>query len=138
MLRRNEASGLFSGRNARDASRFVHVPEQSYGSRQTANGIIQGENLDVLKVLVPILSGKVRCIYIDPPYNNRERYTHYHDDLAHEVWLDSITSRLSYLGELLTEDGRLWISIDDREGHYLKVAADKVLKRQNFMTTIVC
>lgn len=113
------------------------VPELAYGMRGTGNVIVQGDNIDVLKGIAPAIMGRVRCIYIDPPYNNRERYTHYQDDLGHEAWLDGITSRLAYFAELLTEDGSLWVSIDDREMHYLKVAADRILGRSSFLTTVV-
>ena len=129
-----EVVKLFSSKHGCNVAGFVHVPELSYGRRGTGNVIVQGDNINLLKVLAP---GQVRCIYIDPPYNNREHYTHYNDNLSHEAWLESITLRLEYFAELLSEDGSLWISIDDREVHYLKVAADKILNRQNFVTTII-
>jgi len=116
---------------------LARVPELSYGKRGTGNMIVHGDNIAVLKALAQAASGQVRCIYIDPPYNNRERYTHYSDNLGHEMWLESITLRLEYFTKLLSEDGSLWISIDDREVHYLKVAADKILNRQRFVTTII-
>ncbi|MGB7912474.1 MAG: site-specific DNA-methyltransferase [Desulfobaccales bacterium] len=127
----------FSSKQARNVARFVHMPDLSYGRRGTGNVIAQGDNIDALKALSAVASGQIRCIYIDPPYNNRERYNHYSDDLSHEAWLESITLRLKYFAELLSEDGSLWISIDDREVHYLKVAADKILNRQKFMSTII-
>jgi adenine-specific DNA-methyltransferase len=83
------------------------------------------------------LSGAVRCAYLDPPYNNREEYNHYNDDMEHERWLDSMSERLQHLVGLLAEDGSVWISIDDREAHYLKVAADRIFGRENFITAIV-
>ncbi len=119
------------------AAGFVRVPELAYGRRGTGNLIVQGDNTDVLKAITPAASGRIRCIYIDPPYNNREHYTHYRDALSHDTWLDDITSRLGYFAGLLREDGSLWISIDDREMHYLKVAADRVFGRRSFVTTIV-
>jgi adenine-specific DNA-methyltransferase len=132
-----ETIRFFKGSRNSGASKFVRLPEQSYGCRRTGNMIVQGDNLDALKALGPVAAGQIRCIYIDPPYNNQERYTHYSDDLSHEVWLESITSRLAYFTELLTEDGSIWISIDDREVHYLKVAADKILKRERFVTSVI-
>jgi adenine-specific DNA-methyltransferase len=90
-----------------------------------------------LQALRNKFEGKVRCIYLDPPYNNKEQYTHYNDDLDHDVWLAQVTARLECLFPLLKEDGSLWISIDDREVHYLKVAADRILGRHNFVTTII-
>jgi adenine-specific DNA-methyltransferase len=127
----------FSSKNGSKAARFVRVPELSYGRVGTGNVIVQGDNIDVLRRIAPVASGQIRCIYIDPPYNNRERYTHYNDVLSHEAWLESITLRLKYFAELLSENGSLWISIDDSEVHYLKVAADKILNRQKFVTTII-
>jgi adenine-specific DNA-methyltransferase len=98
--------------------------------------IIQGENLDVLDLLAQNYSGKVKCIYIDPPYNNGENYIHY-DDSIHEEWIVEIKKRLRKLKPLLKSDGSIWISIDDSEVHYLKVAADEIFDRKNFVTTII-
>ena len=98
--------------------------------------IIQGENLDVLDLLAKDHTNKVKCIYIDPPYNNGENYTHY-DDSVHEEWIVEIKKRLRKLKPLLTPDGSIWISIDDSEVHYLKVAADEIFDRNNFVTTII-
>lgn len=109
----------------------------SYGDPSATNAIIRGDNLTVLEALRPNLRGQVRCIYIDPPYNNGETYTHFADDLGHAEWLRDLTARLELLSHFLREDGSIWISIDDREAHYLKVAADHVFGRENFVTTIV-
>ena len=98
--------------------------------------IIQGENLEVLNLLLHDYTGKVKCIYIDPPYNNGENYTHY-DDSIHEEWLVEIKKRLRKLKQLLTKDGSIWISIDDAEVHHLKVASDEIFGRKNFVTTII-
>ena len=83
------------------------------------------------------LANKVKCIYIDPPYNNGEQYNHYVDDLAHEHWQRNMRKTLSHLRPLLRKDGSIWISIDDNEVHYLKIIADKIFGRKNFLTTIV-
>ncbi len=91
----------------------------------------------VLTLLGRRYAGKIRCIYIDPPYNNQESYNHYIDRQNHETWLENIIARVAPLRKLLTADGSLWISIDDREVHYLKVAVDKIFGRENFVTTIV-
>jgi adenine-specific DNA-methyltransferase len=98
---------------------------------------VEGENLVVLRALIPKYSGQIRCVYIDPPYNNQEHYTHYIDGLSHDVWLNTISARLQYLAQLLSNDGSLWISIDDREVHYLKVTTDQIFGRNNFITTII-
>ena len=116
---------------------FSHIAKLSHGERATGNTIIQGENLRVLKALQTHYADQVRCVYIDPPYNNQERYRHYPDSRAHKVWLDMMVTRLHTIKPLLSIDGSIWISIDDRELHYLKVAADEVFGRENFVTTIV-
>jgi len=109
----------------------------SYGINNSGNSIIQGENLNTLEAISKTLKEKVRCIYIDPPYNNQEKYTHYTDGLEHDRWIEEVTERIKILSKLLRPDGSLWISIDDRELHYLKVAADSIMGRKNFLTTIV-
>jgi len=116
---------------------FKRVARLSFGETDTGNAVVYGENLDVLDVLRTSYEGLVRCIYIDPPYNNGEVYTHYSDDLDHAHWLGDMRSRLERLVPLLRNDGSLWISIDDREVHYLKTTADSVFGRRNFVTTIV-
>jgi adenine-specific DNA-methyltransferase len=81
--------------------------------------------------------GSVRCIYIDPPYNNQETYTHYVDQQSHDDWIGALKPRLKLLFPLLSEDGSLWVSIDDRELHYLKVVCDTLFGRDRFIATIV-
>jgi len=108
----------------------------SPSSDKLTRKIIQGENLDVLDYLYKEYCDKVKCIYIDPPYNNGENYTHY-DDSVHEEWIVELKKRLRKLKPLLTTDGSIWISIDDSEVHYLKVAADEIFDRKNFVTTII-
>jgi adenine-specific DNA-methyltransferase len=120
-----------------DLPKLRHVTKLSYGERATGNALIQGENLKVLDALMPRFEGAVRCCYIDPPYNNREKHYHYHDSRDHRTWLDETTARVEALAEFLRDDGSLWVSIDDREVHYLKVACDAILGRKNFVTTIV-
>ncbi len=117
--------------------RFQRIKPLSYGQRGHGNAIFRANNLEVLSKLAQSFKGKVRCAYLDPPYNNQERYTHYDDILDHDVWLAEISQRLRLLLPLLSDDGSLWISIDDREAHYLKVAADGIFGRKNFITTIV-
>ena len=116
---------------------FRRLARLSYGATVKDNALIHAENMCALQSLQETFAGRVRCIYIDPPYNNQERYRHYLDNQGHEEWLRAITSRLELLRPLLCQNGSLWISIDDREMHYLKVAADQVLGRRNFVSTIV-
>lgn len=114
-----------------------HVRKYSYGEHGTGNAIIQGENLPILESLLPRFRSSVRCCYIDPPYNNQERHYHFKDRQDHSTWLGEITARVELLSRFLRDDGSLWISIDDRELHYLKVACDEIFDRKNFVTTIV-
>ncbi|MEL0646827.1 site-specific DNA-methyltransferase [Pseudoalteromonas agarivorans] len=110
----------------------------SFGTEQTENYILHGDNHIILQELLETeIKGKVSCVYIDPPYNNNERYFHYADDFGHDKWISDLTDRISLLFELLSKDGSLWISIDDTEVHYLKVAIDNLLGRNKFITTIV-
>ena len=113
------------------------VPDLSYGDPDTGNMLIQGDNLDALKALLPYYAGKVKCIYIDPPYNTGSAFEHYDDALEHSQWLAMMWPRLELLRELLSEDGSIWVSIDDREAHYLKVIMDEVFGRQTFISTVV-
>ena len=117
------------------------VPELGAGDPQAqvsgGNMLIQGDNLDALKALLPYYAGRVKCIYIDPPYNTRSAFEHYDDNLQHAEWLAMIYPRLELLRELLSEDGSIWVSIDDNEGHYLKVVMDEIFGRQNFVTTVI-
>lgn len=123
--------------NSAAGGRLERVAALSYGTRRSGNMIIQGDNRPVLEALRPEYAEQVRCIYIDPPYNNRETYNHYSDRLDHETWVREILARIEVLRSFLRSDGSLWISIDDNEVHYLKVAADQVFGRRNFITTIV-
>lgn len=113
------------------------VPELDGGDGDVANMLIQGDNLDALKALLPYFKGAVKCIYIDPPYNTRSAFEHYDDNLEHSQWLSMIYPRLVLLRELLAEDGSIWVSIDDNEGHYLKVVMDEVFGRRNFITNVI-
>ena len=112
------------------------VPELSAGDSNTENMLIQGDNLQALKALLPLYAGKVKCIYIDPPYNTRSAFEYYDDNLEHSLWLSLIYARLELLRELLTEDGSIWVSIDDNEGHYLKVIMDEIFGRKNFINQV--
>ena len=110
---------------------------QSCGDRDTGNMLIQGDNLDALKALLPYYAGKVKCIYIDPPYNTRSAFEQYDDNLEHTQWLAMMYPRLEILREMLSDDGSIWVSIDDNEAHYLKVIMDEVFGRKNFIASNV-
>ena len=113
------------------------VGELSLGGTDSGNMLIQGDNLEALKALLPFYGGRVKCIYIDPPYNTRSAFEHYDDNLEHTRWLSVMWPRLELLRELLSEDGSMWVSIDDNEGHYLKVVMDEIFGRRNFITNVV-
>lgn len=113
------------------------VPELGAGDRGAGNMLIQGDNLEALKALLPYYAGAVKCIYIDPPYNTGSAFEHYDDNLEHSQWLAMMWPRLELLRDLLAEDGSIWVSIDDREGHYLKVIMDEVFGRKNFIGNII-
>lgn len=113
------------------------VPDLGYGDRDSGNMLIQGDNLDALKALLPYYAGRVKCIYIDPPYNTRSAFEHYDDNLEHSRWLAMMWPRLELLRELMAEDGSIWVSIDDNEGHYLKVIMDEVFGRGNFVANVI-
>ena len=113
------------------------VPGLSYGDRDTGNMLIQGDNLDALKALLPYYAGKVKCIPIDPPYNTKSAFEHYNDNLEHAQWLAMIYPRLELARDFLAKDGSVWLSIDDHEGHYLKVILDEIFGRTSFVATVV-
>ena len=113
------------------------VPELGYGDPDAGNMLVQGDNLEALKALLPFYAGQVKCIYIDPPYNTGSAFEHYDDSLEHSRWLAMMWPRLELLRELLAEDGSIWVSIDDNEGHYLKVVMDEVFGRKNFVANVV-
>ena len=113
------------------------VPGLSAGDPHSENILLQGDNLEALKALLPFYAGRVKCIYIDPPYNTGSAFEHYDDNLEHTQWLGMIWPRLVLLRDLLAEDGSIWINIDDNEAHYLKVAMDEVFGRKNFVANVV-
>lgn len=108
----------------------------SYG-KGSDNLLIHGDNLEALKALLPFLAGQVKCIYIDPPYNTGSAFGHYDDNLEHSEWLNMMYPRLELLREFLSEDGSIWITLDDEEVHYCKVICDEIFGRQNFLVDIV-
>lgn len=109
----------------------------SAGEADTGNMLLQGDNLEALKALLPFYAGQVKCICIDPPYNTGSAFEHYDDNLEHTQWLALMWPRLELLRDLLAEDGSIWITIDDEEAHYLKVIMDEVFGRNNFVANVV-
>lgn len=111
--------------------------EKSYGDADQAkeNLIIQGDNLEALKALLPLYGGQVKCIFIDPPYNTQSAFEHYDDKLEHAQWLSMMYPRLVLLHTLLAHDGFICVHLDDKEGSYLKVMLDEIFGRSNYQNT---
>lgn len=103
---------------------------------QTENMLIHGDNLLALKALENKYAGKVKCIYIDPPYNTGSAFEHYDDNLEHSQWLSLMKPRLELLKNLLCDNGCIFLQIDDEEQAYLKVLCDEVFGRNNFVNMI--
>ena len=101
------------------------------------NLIVQGDNLEVLKSLLPFYRGRVKCIYIDPPYNTGAAFEHYDDNLEHSTWLSMMYPRLELLREFLSDDGAIFISIDDNEQAHLKLICDEIFGAKNFVAQLV-
>lgn len=116
---------------------LIEDKTKSYGDPDAENMLIHGDNLLALKALEQQYRGKIKCIYIDPPYNTGSAFAQYDDNLEHSIWLSMIKKRLLILKELLAEDGTIWISIDDDEQAYLKVLCDEIFMRSNFVSNII-
>jgi adenine-specific DNA-methyltransferase len=120
-----------------ETSLSYHAPHRVTETDQFDNLLIQGDNLLALKALEADYTGKVKCVFIDPPYNTGSAFTHYDDGVEHSLWLSLMRDRLEIIRKLLSEDGSLWITIDDNEAHYLKVACDELFGRANYVTSVV-
>lgn len=109
---------------------------KSYGDPSSKNMLIHGDNLIALQALQQDFAGKIKCIYIDPPYNTGNAFDLYDDGIEHSIWLNLMRQRLLLLRELLSEEGSIWIQIDDEEQAYLKVICDEIFGRKNFINMI--
>ena len=123
---------------------LLEEPERSHQAKKRVsekdifdNRLIFGDNLLALKALEQEFEGRVKCVFIDPPYNTGSAFTHYDDGLEHSIWLSLMRDRLEVIKHLLSEDGSLWITIDDNEAHYLKVLCDEVFGRKNFIASVI-
>ncbi len=117
---------------------LIEDPNKSYGDPDSENMLIHGDNLLALKALEQDFTGKIKCIYIDPPYNTGSAFDHYDDNLEHSIWLSLMKPRLEILKNLLRPtDGSIWISIDASESHYLKVLCDEIFGRNNFIDEVI-
>jgi adenine-specific DNA-methyltransferase len=114
----------------------VEEEQFSHGESDTGNAIVQGDNLEALKALLPFYAGQVKCIYIDPPYNTGSAFEHYDDNMEHTIWLSMMYPRLQLLKQFLRQDGALFLQLDDNEQAYAKVICDEIFGRNNFVTNI--
>lgn len=117
---------------------LIEDKSKSYGDPDSENMLIHGDNLLALKALEDKYNGKVKCIYIDPPYNTGNAFEHYDDGIEHSIWLSMIKTRMEILWNLLDKAyGSIWVSIDDDEMPYLRILMDEVCGRQNFIASNV-
>ncbi len=147
MIKRQKLELTWIGKESRprlEPRILLEDPEKSYHAQHRVtdkdifdNRLIFGDNLLALKALEQEFAGKVKCVFIDPPYNTGSAFTHYDDGVEHSLWLSLMRDRLEIIRRLLADDGSLWITIDDNEAHYLKVLCDEVFGRGNFVSTVV-
>ena len=116
---------------------LIEDAEKSYGDKSSGNMLIKGDNLLALKALEQEYTGKIKCIYIDPPYNTGNSFKHYDDKLKHSKWLSFMSQRLKILRNLLSEQGIIFVQIDNRELHYLKILMDEIFGRDNFRNSVI-
>ena len=109
----------------------------SFGEKNSGNMIVQGDNLEILKSLLPFYRGQVQCIYIDPPYNTGTAFEHYNDNFPHSDWLNMMYPRLELLRDFLSDNGAIFISVNFRdEYHFLRIICDDVFDRKNYVGTL--
>lgn len=129
------------GKQAEKTEEFTYS-ERADLEPQDDNLLVLGESGDVLEALtrVPELAdkyvGKVKLIYIDPPFNTAQIFANYEDNLEHSVWLTMMRDRLLHLKKLLADDGSIWVHLDDVENHRMRVLLDEVFGPQNFMAEV--
>jgi adenine-specific DNA-methyltransferase len=120
-----------------DSELSYHASKRHSDADLFDNKLIFGDNLLALKALEQEYSGQVKCVFIDPPYNTGSAFAQYDDGIEHSLWLSLIRDRLELIKRLLSDDGSLWITIDDNEAHYLKVLSDEVFGRSNFVANVI-
>ena len=120
-----------------DSSLSYHLEHRVNENDIFGNRLIFGDNLLALKALEQEFAGKIKCVYIDPPYNTGVAFEHYDDGVEHSIWLSLMRDRMELIRRLLSDDGSVWISLDDNENHYFKVMMDEVFGRQNFVATVI-
>lgn len=112
------------------------IEKLSYGDKTTDNIIIHGDNLLALKALLPEYEGKIKCIYIDPPYNTGSAFKDYDDSVEHSTWLSLMKPRLELLKKLMRDDGVIYVQIDDNEQAYLQMLMHEIFGPQNFISCL--
>lgn len=120
-----------------DPTKSYHASVRHGKNDQFDNRLIFGDNLLALKALEAEFAGKIKCIYIDPPYNTGSAFEHYDDGIEHSLWLSLMRDRMEILRRLLAPDGSIWVSLDDNEAHYCKVMMDEVFGRTNFIANVI-
>ncbi len=120
-----------------DAEKSYHAKHRITDHDLFDNRLIFGDNLLALKALEQEFTGKIKCIYIDPPYNTGAAFTHFDDGIEHSLWLSLMRDRLEILQQLLSTDGSVWINLDDNEAHYCKVLCDETFGRPNFVANVL-
>ena len=120
-----------------DPSKSYHAKHRVSENDIFDNRLIFGDNLLALKALEQEFTGKIKCVFIDPPYNTGSAFAHYDDGVEHSIWLSLMRDRLEIIRCLLSDDGSLWITIDDNEAHYLKVLCDEIFGRSNFVASVI-
>ena len=120
-----------------DPARTYHAKHRVTGNDIFDNRLIFGDNPLALRSLGADWAGKVKWVFIAPPYNTGSAFEHYDDGIEHSLWLSLMRDRLEIIRRLLSEVGSLWITIDDNEAHYLKVLCDEVFGRANFLANFI-
>lgn len=120
-----------------DAEKSYHAATRVSENDIFDNVLIHGDNLLALKALEADYAGKVKCVFIDPPYNTGSAFTHYDDGLEHSIWLGLMRDRIEVIRRLLADDGSLWVILNDEEAHYFKVICDEVFGRNCFVANVV-
>ncbi|SNV31953.1 Modification methylase MboII [Chryseobacterium taklimakanense] len=116
---------------------LIENPEYSYGDPDTGNMLIHGDNLLALKALEQDYAGKIKCIYIDPPYNTGQAFEYYDDGIEHSIWLNLMYLRLKILYKLLKKDGVIFINLDENEQAYCKLICDEIFGRENYIGDLI-
>ena len=116
---------------------LVEDKSKSYGNPNSENMLIHGDNLLALKALEKDFAGKIKCIYIDPPFNTGKAFEYYDDGVEHSIWLELMSKRFKILRSLLTDDGCIFVNLDDSESAYCKILMDEIFGRHNYLNEII-